>query len=51
MAFKYYKNAADLGNSFGLAKLGLCYEMGVGTNQDAKLAFSYYEKSAKVNNS
>ena len=46
-AVHYYSIAAERGNSVGQANLAVCYENGIGTQQNMTLAIEWYRKSAK----
>lgn len=47
-AFKYYKEAAEKGNSLGINNLGSLYEGGKGVPQSTKEALQYYRTAADM---
>ena len=47
-AFEYFKKAADKGFPPALVEAGLCYENGVGVEENKEEAFKCYEKGAKA---
>ncbi len=51
VAFQWFKKAALQGNTNAQFYLGLCYELGHGTDIDKEKEFNWYEKAAKQGNS
>ena len=49
--FWYCLSGAILGNSYGMANLGLCYYEGKGVKQNFEMAVHWYRKSIKFGNS
>jgi TPR repeat protein len=49
-AFKFYQNAANLGNIPGIIGLGYCYEEGIGSIIDKQKAFELYKEAANLGN-
>jgi len=50
LCYKYYRMAADQGDSTGENNLGWCYEKGYGVELNYEEALRWYEKSAAKNN-
>ncbi|KAK8871931.1 hypothetical protein M9Y10_007677 [Tritrichomonas musculus] len=50
-AIKYYEEAAELGNSYAINGLGVCYYNGEGVKQNYAKAIEYYKKGAELGNS
>lgn len=46
IAFKYFKEAADMNNAIGLSGLGLMYLYGRGVEKDYDKAFKYFMAAA-----
>ena len=46
-AFKYYTQAAQMGNVHALTRLGHCYEMGLGVEKDMSKAIKAYREAAE----
>lgn len=44
--FKWYKESAMQGNKYGLFGVGMCYDMGLGTEKDYEKASDFYAKAA-----
>lgn len=49
-AFKWYKKAAEKGNTEAMCGLGSCYSEGIGTKQDINKGFEWIQKAADLNN-
>ena len=49
-AFKYFKKAADLGDSNAQNMVGICFQRGIGVAGDPQQAFQWYLKSANQQN-
>jgi len=46
-AFNWFKKAAEQGLKEAQCNTGCCYEEGIGTDKDLKLAFAWYSKAAE----
>ena len=49
-AVKWFRRAAEAGDSDGMYWLGWMYEAGRGVNQDERESLSWYEKASKLGN-
>lgn len=47
LGYYYAKASADLDNKYGYYYTGVCYENGIGVNENIELALDYYEKASK----
>ena len=47
-AFEWYKKAADQGYATAIARIGTCYEYGIGVPKNPRKAFECYEKAANI---
>src|SRR5258708_37229843 len=47
-AFEYWNRAAHLGHVLAQFYLGTCYDRGIGTSRNLKLAKKWYEKTARL---
>ena len=45
--FKYNKKSAELGYPRGMLSLGVCYALGIGTQENSDLAVYWYKKAMK----
>jgi TPR repeat protein len=50
-ALRWYKKAADLGNSSAMYNLGTMYEQGLGVEKDAAEARKWFDKAAATERS
>ena len=50
LAFEWYEKSANNDNVYGMYKLGLCYEKGLGVDTDTKKAFYWYKRAADQGN-
>ena len=50
-AFEYFRQSASLGNSEACHRLGICYEFGIGTEENSSLADYWYKKSNALHKS